>query len=392
MKKIICTLSIILIIFSVLAPVSKADGDNSVDKGMVDQWMNEGTGGLPGKGETNRKQIPLETGGNNQSSILTAFLKIFILPPKLFNWLMSKLVLNEAKNYEVNNKEYSLYTIQDMLLNQFYLFDIDFFDLKTPYKEGDPNEKLINTIKQNVAMWYNTLRNLSLVGMALIIIYVAIRIALEITKTDKGPAAMAKYKKMLMSWVIGFLILLILPYLVKALIYIGDLFTNIITNIIGRNDMEARILVDVENDFMGARGVAQIGYIVIYYAMVFYEAKFFLMYLKRSFETFFLMIFAPLVCMLYPIDKIGDGRSQSFSIWLDKLMSNIFLRSIHLFIYAIFIATASELAKTQPIIAIIFFMALSNGEKIIKLILGFGGPNLANQKLPKPSTARHKFK
>lgn len=391
MKKLICALSIILIIFSVLAPVSKADGDNSISKDMVDKWMNEGTGGLPGKGDTDRKQIALETGGNNQSSIINAFLNIFVLPPKFFNWLMSKIVLNGEDNYVVDGKGYSIYTIQDMLLNQYYLFDIDFFDLKTPYKEGDPNEELINTIKQNVSIWYNTLRNLSLVGMALIIIYVAIRIVLEITKNDNGPAAIAKYKKMLMSWGIGFLILLILPYLVKALLYVSDLFTNIITGLIKRNDMEAKIIVNVEDDFMSHGGAAKIQFIVIYYVMVFYEAKFFLMYLKRSFETFFLMIIAPLVCMLYPIDKIGDGRSQSFSVWLDKLMSNIFLRPIQLLIYVIFIATASELATKQPIIAILFFMALSNGEKIIKLILGFGGPNLADQKLPKPKMAKHKF-
>ena len=117
--------------------------------------------------------LPLDATGNNQSSLITALLEILIVPPWIVNWLMSVVATNGQ----------STYTIQDMLLNKYYLFDIDFFNTngegQTP---NDPNKEIINVLKENVATWYFTLRNISMIGSALIIVYVAIRLALEITR------------------------------------------------------------------------------------------------------------------------------------------------------------------------------------------------------------------
>lgn len=206
---------------------------------------------------------------------------------------------------------------------------------------------------------------------------------------EGGPGAIAKYKKMITSWVIGFILLCILPYLVRAVFWISDWFTSFIYNAIqndtGSASMELKVINESWDNFVGAKGMGKLAYVVLYYALVFYEIKFFLMYLKRVFQVFFLMIISPLVCMLYPIDKIGDGRSQSFDSWFSLLLNQILLRPIHLLVYAIFIVTASEIAIVQPIVAVLFFMALSNGEKIIKKIIGIGGPNIADQKGPNPS-------
>lgn len=197
---------------------------------------------------------------------------------------------------------------------------------------------------------------------------------------------MAKYKKMLMSWVTGFILLWILPYLVRTIFWISDWFTSFIYNAVesdnGSTGIELDILNDSWNNFWGARGIDKLAHVVLYYAVVFYEIKFFLMYLKRVFEVFFLMIISPLVCMLYPIDKIGDGRSQSYNIWFQTLLSQILLRPIHLLIYAIFMITANAIAVEYPIVGVLFFTALSNGEKIIKKIIGIAGPNLKDQKGP----------
>lgn len=193
---------------------------------------------------------------------------------------------------------------------------------------------------------------------------------------------------MLTSWAVGLILLFILPYLVRLIFWISDWFTKFIYNAV-QNDtnatgMELNIINNSFNNFLGARGMDKLAHVVLYYAIVFYEIKFFLMYLKRVFEVFFLMIISPLVCMLYPIDKIGDGRSQSYNIWFQTLISQILLRPIHLLIYAIFMITASEIAVKFPIVAVAFFMALSNGEKIIKKVIGIAGPNLAQQKGPNP--------
>ncbi len=387
MKKAIATLSIILILLNAFVPQTRADiSHESVNKMMgadishesVNKMMGEGTAGLPTKeGEDiSFNDLYLDTMGNNFNSLVTAFLEILIVPPMIVNWLMSLVATNGQDTY----------TIQDMLLNKYYLFDIDFFDSSgDSLSQNDPNKEIINTLKENVSIWYFTLRNISMIGSALIIIYVAIRIALELAGGG-GPKATAKYKKMLTSWAIGFILLCILPYLVKAIFWISDWFTSFIYNAIESDTESAKMEVNIINNswdnFKGARGMDKLVHVVLYYVLVFYEIKFFLMYLKRVFQVFFLMIISPLVCMLYPIDKIGDGRSQSFDSWFSILLNQILLRPIQLLVYAIFIATASEIAVIQPIVAVLFFMALSNGEKIIKKIIGIGGPNIADQKGP----------
>lgn len=392
MKKLIATLSIVLIILNIYAPSSRATGPT---QNALDSFLTEGTAGLPQKeGDAiSVIQKSLDAGSsNNKASILTVLLNLLSMLPKIVSMIMSNIALHGKVNYLSSDyKEYSLFTVQDLLLGKYYLFDIDIFNTSTT---GEPNSSTINSIKENVAIWYVSLRNVSLVGSALIIIYVAIRLALA-TLSD-GPADTAKYKKMLMSWVVGFILIYVLQYIVIGLLYISDIFTKFIYGAIEKGSsestMEASILVDRIHGIMGGRGANKLPDVILYFGLVYYELKFFLMYLKRSFETFFLMIISPLVCMLYPIDNIGDGRSQSFKAWFQKLMGNILLRPIHLFIYVIFIFTASELAKAQPIIAILFLAAMSNGEKIIKMVLGLGGPNIKDQKVPKlrmPRMRRH---
>lgn len=371
MKKAIATLSIILILLNMFIPYSMASSQE-----VINGYMENGESSLPvgDSNGTENKNLSIDASGNNQSSLITAFLELLIIPPMILNWVMSLVATNNQ----------STYNIQDMLLDKYYLFNIDFFSTDdSKYSENDPNKDIMNNLKENVSIWYFSLRNISIIGSALIIIYVAIRLALELAKGG-GPKAVAKYKQMIISWMIGFILLCILPYLVRALFYISDFFTNFIYNMIGdgtqNSSMEINVISNSWNNFIVAKGSAKIAYVVLYYAIVFYEFKFFFMYLKRVFEIFFLMIISPLVCMLYPIDKIGDGRSQSFNTWFNLLINQILLRPIHLLVYAIFIATASELAKEQPIIAVLFFMMLSNGEKIIKKIIGIAGPNLADEK------------
>ena len=64
------------------------------------------------------------------------------------------------------------------------------------------------------------------------------------------------------------------------------------------------------------------------------------------------------------------------------IMMEIFVQPIQLVIYIIFVYSASEIAKTAPIIGIIFIIALDNGEKIIRKALKIeGGPQLKDIKL-----------
>lgn len=391
MKKIIATLLTILIILNIYIPSTSATepSGNAVSQEAVESWTDNGTGPVKTmEGDTtSTKDQPLDdaSGSNNGSAVLTAFLEVFTILPRVGSWVMSKIVLDGKKNYtSPDGDQYSLFTIQDLLFGKFYLFDINVFNTQpSPAQADDPNITTVNNIKENVAIWYIAIRNIAVVGSALILIYVAIRLALAIAKGDS--AERAHYNKMITSWLIGIILIFVVQFLVIILLYLSSLIVNFIYSIISKDssgsNMEGSIIADSWNNIMVQKGINKLLYVVLYASLVYYQLKFFLMYAKRSLETFFLMILAPLVCMLYPIDFIGDGRSQSFKVWIKTLIEYIFLQPIHLAVYAVFMLTADEIAVRAPLIAIIFFASLSNGEKIVKGLFGLQGPSLREIKI-----------
>lgn len=390
MKKIIATFLTILIILNIYIPSTFAtDTDKSTSTTGVSEEgfqssMYNGTGFIPSKeGDTvkSREEAIDPTGTNNSNAIITALLEVLVIIPKIGSWVMSKVVLDDKINYITDDGDkYSIFTIQDMLFGKFYLFDINFFNTESV---DDVNSKIVNNIKENVAIWYIAVRNIAIVGSALIIIYIAVRLAIAISG---GKAAeRARYNKMITSWLIGLILIFVLQYLVRILFYFSSVIINFINNIVEEGTTEANmekiILVDSWNNIASQKGMNKLIYVILYWALVYYQLKFFLMYAKRSLETFFLMIISPLVCMLYPIDFIGDGRSQSFQVWLKTLLGYIVLQPIHLCIYAVFMASASEISTQAPLVGIVFFAALSNGEKIVKSLFGLEGPTLRGTKL-----------
>ena len=87
-------------------------------------------------------------------------------------------------------------------------------------------------------------------------------------------------------------------------------------------------------------------------------------------EVHFLVIIAPLVTITYPIDKAGDNKAQAFGNLVKELIIKCSMQLIHSIVYIVFIGTVGVIAVSQPLIAIVFFMALSRAEKITRNIIG----------------------
>lgn len=88
-------------------------------------------------------------------------------------------------------------------------------------------------------------------------------------------------------------------------------------------------------------------------------------YFKRLITVGFLILISPLITITYPIDKMGDGKAQAFSVWFHELAINVFIQPIHALIYLIFMYTAGEIAKKSIIVALVFLLALTKVEKIV---------------------------
>ena len=163
---------------------------------------------------------------------------------------------------------------------------------------------------------------------------------------------------------------------------------NTMQNMNGSNiGIEEELIDNVAENVNRAEGaINTLIYLILYCMLVYYEMKFFIMYFYRVLRVGFYIVIAPLVCLTYPIDRLGDGRAQAFKNWFTEITMEIFLQSIHLGIYIIFIFSAGEIIRQAPFLGIIFLAALGNGEKIVRNIFKIKpkfAKGISETKLPK---------
>ena len=387
-KKIILTLTIFITILVLISPINLAADDEiiNVPQSATDPetGFNQILGGeatVTSNGDSSNIQsevVGIGSTENEEKTTAGGFASLGTLILGTINKLLGAVATGGA-NLADDSEISEYFTIQNLLTNKYPIFNINMFE-NTP--SGELSD-LSNTIKSSVSIWYTAIRNLSAIGCAIILIYVGIRLAIASNAED-----MAKYKKMLISWIVGVLLLFLIHYIVLIMIRISNLFVDFIARAIegdaGTTNMEESLLKGIpitsrENISWGS-GII---YLILDCVLVFYEIKFFIMYLFRVLRIFIMTIISPLICITYPIDTIGDGRAQAFNKWFRLIMTDIFIQPIHLIIYVVFIYSAGEIAKTAPILGIVFIIALDNAERIVRSALKIKGKGLRDIKLIK---------
>ena len=387
-KKIILTLTILITMITLIFPKSSTadDGIINVPQSATDPetGFNQILGGeatVTSNGDSSNIQsevVGIGSTENEEKTTAGGFASLGTLILGTINKLLGAVATGGA-NLADDSEISEYFTIQNLLTNKYPIFNINMFE-NTP--SGELSD-LSNTIKSSVSIWYTAIRNLSAIGCAIILIYVGIRLAIASNAED-----MAKYKKMLISWIVGVLLLFLIHYIVLIMIRISNLFVDFIARAIegdaGTTNMEESLLKGIpitsrENISWGS-GII---YLILDCVLVFYEIKFFIMYLFRVLRIFIMTIISPLICITYPIDTIGDGRAQAFNKWFRLIMTDIFIQPIHLIIYVVFIYSAGEIAKAAPILGIVFIIALDNAERIVRSALKIKGKGLRDIKLIK---------
>lgn len=285
-----------------------------------------------------------------------------------------------------------------------------------------------NELRATVSNWYKILRDLSLVALLSVLVYIGIRIIISSTSQDK-----AKYKQMLVDWIVAICLLFVMQYimsfsniLVKKIIEIVDTTqvssdeeneiiepeVFLITDktkvskayevLIGDDGnssnpyyqffvdedgnpagSDATVLVwPAENFMQQARLQLQlleddtetyvaIGWKLIYVVLVIFTVIFLVTYVKRVIYMAFLTIIAPLVALTYPIDKINDGKAQAFSMWFREYIFNLLIQPFHLILYTILIGSAMEFASQNIIYVVVALFFMIPAEKLLRSFFGF---------------------
>ena len=229
------------------------------------------------------------------------------------------------------------------------------------------------TLRPIIATWYIAIRNIALVGLLSVLLYVGIRIIISTTSQDK-----AKYKKMLIDWFTAILILFVLHYGMVFIINITQKITEIFTVSNISIDGTDKFITNIRNMATGNNNdsyFTYFGYVIMYVTLVILTVIFTIQYIKRLIFIAFLTMVAPLIALTYPIDKIKDGQAQAFAIWIREYVFNCLLQPVHLLLYTIFIESASQLVNMNPVYAVIALAFFIPAEKFFRKMFGFERAN-----------------
>ena len=88
---------------------------------------------------------------------------------------------------------------------------------KIKYVESGEIQSTARALRSTIANWYNILRDIALVALLSVLVYIGIRILISSTSSDK-----AKYKQMIVDWIVAICLLFIMQYIMSF----SNLFVN----------------------------------------------------------------------------------------------------------------------------------------------------------------------
>lgn len=239
-------------------------------------------------------------------------------------------------------------------------------------------------LRVNIASWYKAIRYIALVGLMSVLVYIGIRMVISGVAADK-----AKYKKMLMDWVVALCLIFLMHYIMAFTMSLTESITNLFTGGDGQKIglMENDTLIknnggetvdSVDNLMEYVRVYVQLQdltqaftFVIVYMVLVIYTVYFVFVYIKRFLYLAFLTVISPFVALTYPIDKVNDGQAQAFNTWLKEYMYNALLQPFHCLIYTIFVTMALQLAATSLIYTCVVIGFMIPAEKFLKKMFGF---------------------
>ena len=326
------------------------------------------------------------------------------------NYFRDSPKIHESYDEEGNVKEY-------------YFWDYDHLDKDgKPTKVKTSNQNTAVVLKGIVSSWYKALRNICIVLMLSVLVYIGIKILLSSAASDK-----AKYLAMLKDWFIGLCLLFLMHYIMAFSVTLVEKLTDVVKTAVDENaytvvleDKDGRIReeleeklgeeatkqyfetgdemaeeqkkrtgVEIKNDgtylvwptnLMGRLrldaqmehyGAQYIGYAICFVMLVLFTLYFTIIYMKRVLHMAFLTIIAPMVALTYCIDKLNDGKAQGFDRWFKEYIFNLLIQPMHLLLYYILVTSALELALTNTIYSIVALAFMLPAEKLLRSLFGF---------------------
>ena len=337
--------------------------------------------------------------------------EILLLDPNIFNpkelyvefddgTEIKAEILKQAQKQPTGNEEILSKTVE----RYFYYKDGDTSNNDDSNKVTTSVNNAAYELKDIVAKWYYIIRNIALVGLMIVLLYVGIRIIMSSIAAEKS-----KYKQMLSDWVIAVCLIFLMQYIMVFANEFTAGIVRIFSTTVAENgyidtfETDSKLGKEIKkqdealyNSMLNPEGddgylywktnligdarieaqqhdgsVTYVGYTLCYIVLVLYTVFFLFTYLKRLLYLLFLTIISPLVALTYPIDKIKDSQAQAFNMWLKEYIFNLIIQPFHLLLYVVFISMAFELSSTNIIYSLVVLGFLIPAEKFLRKMFGF---------------------
>lgn len=280
---------------------------------------------------------------------------------------------------ETSNTSNNWVTFYHVFFNKLGVTDINIFEYRWGSQmtnQFDENSTF-GKLRTNIASWYYGIRNFAAIILLVVLIYVGIRMAISTVAEEE-----AKYKTMLKDWFVALALVFILHILIISVIYVNNEIVRALDPAGADGASQADTLVNYQGSLM--EKTFSLGYTwtyglatgILYSILAGVSFGFLVMYIKRMITIAFLTLIAPIITITYPIDKMGDGKSQALNNWLKEFMFNVLIQPFHCLLYLIFVSSALEMLNGTlggGIFAIITVVFVYQAEGIIRKIFGFGG-------------------
>ena len=290
------------------------------------------------------------------------------------------------------------YTIEDIIFNRVPLLDINFFSDTAggqQVRDGSP----IDIIRTSVATWYVAFRNLVIVALAIIIIYIGIRMALSTI-----PQAKAKYKTMIVAWIQAIVIVFVVHMIMILIINTNNGLINILDEALqsrmnemgwtAEGEVEGSIYDTIKTRAYDVYLSTSIPALIMYIVLIFIKVRFLWVYIKRLITILVLVIIAPFIGAKYAVDATTGKRGTSFSSWLFDFIFNVLIQAVHGIIYIVLISTVVSLAFSSIagyIIALVVLNFIVSADEIFRNIFEFDKRSSLSSQTAEQRKARKEF-
>ena len=306
-----------------------------------------------------------------------------------------------------------IYSPYEIFSNKIPLMDVNFFSpnkyvqKRTYFNTVNADDRKVEIVEEEkesvasmlrgiVSKWYVALRNIAIVVLLSILLYIGIRIVISSSAEDK-----AAYKKMLLDWLVALCLVFCMHYIMTLSVTLVEKISeimgkgvntylkipiNVDSALTGRETDNFTVTTNLTGYIRLVAGICNsaeatskaVEYVILYLIIVAYTVMFTIIYLKRVIYMAFLTVIAPITAITYPLRRQKANGGQAFSIWLKEYLTNLIIQPLHLLVYSLVLGSTMTLAVDHPVYAVVAFACLIPAEKILFEILGLRTPRYAD--------------